>query len=485
MTTKEAQRKEPKSHVFQSNDKANKRQPIFKTRQTNADSFFSAPLQPKLKVSQPNDPAEKEADRVADQVMRMEDPEQTTQQPPKVQRQASNNVALEVDGATQQKIESLKGGGQPLSAETRAFFEPRFGQDLSDVRVHTGPKADEAARSINAEAFTQGNEIAIPRKIYGSNTINKKELLAHELAHVAQQNLHSQYPVSRVETLGEHAELISGDDKKDVYNEFSVSNEKSMATHSSLPLSPFNHSIIQLKKNGSKGNKSSPSTLTGKTDQQIIKKYKNYIKWARKAGYEQAADNLEHFLSAKGDLKKIPVSWLKSYDSVNDAEKLNHERFKTDTLRKEIISIKKGQTKKVEDYWDNSLTAYDYNDLFYASGTSTIRSRGKFTLKHTSSKVEIDGVIQHDWYDYYDWHAGLAAWIPFYGSIPDTYGQQLVNNGKAAEFDMRAVWHYQVKGTYQKDRGWFWFDRYSLNPKDLEQEPSKASFNKPRGTFRD
>jgi hypothetical protein len=72
--------------------------------------------------------------------------------------------------------------GVPLSAEQRAYFEPRFGRDLSSVRIHTGGEAASAARSIDARAFALGHDIA-----FGAGerpAINR--LTAHELAHVAQ-----------------------------------------------------------------------------------------------------------------------------------------------------------------------------------------------------------------------------------------------------------------------------------------------------------
>jgi len=48
--------------------------------------------------------------------------------------------------------EVLRSSGQPLDAATRAFMEPRFGHEFSQVRVHTGAKADESARAVNALA---------------------------------------------------------------------------------------------------------------------------------------------------------------------------------------------------------------------------------------------------------------------------------------------------------------------------------------------
>ncbi|MEM1301963.1 MAG: DUF4157 domain-containing protein [Pseudomonadota bacterium] len=77
-----------------------------------------------------------------------------------------------------QAITSL-GAGRPLSRSERGFFEPRFGHDFSSVRVHDGPSADEAARGIDAEAFTHGSNVAFAKGA------NRPDVMAHELAHVA------------------------------------------------------------------------------------------------------------------------------------------------------------------------------------------------------------------------------------------------------------------------------------------------------------
>jgi hypothetical protein len=73
------------------------------------------------------------------------------------------------------------GGGRLLSAPARAFFEPRFGRDLSGVRLHTGTAAARAARSLDAAAFTRGRDIA-----FGPGALTASTL-AHELAHVAME----------------------------------------------------------------------------------------------------------------------------------------------------------------------------------------------------------------------------------------------------------------------------------------------------------
>jgi len=83
--------------------------------------------------------------------------------------------------------EVLRSPGQPLDVATRAFMEPRFGHDFSQVRVHTDAKAAESVRSVNALAFTLGNNIVFGLDQYVPKTPAGRLLLAHELAHVIQQ----------------------------------------------------------------------------------------------------------------------------------------------------------------------------------------------------------------------------------------------------------------------------------------------------------
>ena len=94
----------------------------------------------------------------------------------------------QVSSATAANIHSLKSGGSPLPRSARSFFEPRFGADFSHVRVHTGSRAAETAKSINARAFTVGGDIAFGAGQYSPGSQAGKRLLGHELTHVVQQN---------------------------------------------------------------------------------------------------------------------------------------------------------------------------------------------------------------------------------------------------------------------------------------------------------
>jgi hypothetical protein len=83
--------------------------------------------------------------------------------------------------------EALDSPGQPLDVSTRAFFEPRFGYDFGNVRLHTGTQAADSARAINAKAYTAGNHIVMGQGQYDPTQVRGQQLLAHELTHVIQQ----------------------------------------------------------------------------------------------------------------------------------------------------------------------------------------------------------------------------------------------------------------------------------------------------------
>jgi hypothetical protein len=161
-----------------------------------------------LSISQPGDAHEREADSVADKVMRMAEPPSAPDASSgstravvqrlcteceeegnglKLQRKESSAAAAQITPSVSASINALKGGGQPLPASTRAFFEPRFGADFSYVRVHTDVHAARTADSINARAFTLGGDIAFAAGQFSPDAPEGQRLLAHELTHVVQQ----------------------------------------------------------------------------------------------------------------------------------------------------------------------------------------------------------------------------------------------------------------------------------------------------------
>ncbi|HBB32823.1 MAG TPA: hypothetical protein DDZ80_01605 [Cyanobacteria bacterium UBA8803] len=162
-------------------------------------------IQTKLKISEPGDQYEQEADRLADEVMRMPEPSVQRQVEPEeeeemVQRKAIANPMMppiqrknEPDQSEPSEVPSvvhevLNSPGHSLSPSIRTFMEPRFGYDFSQVRLHTSPQAAESARAVNACAFTVGRNIVLGAGQYAPETTEGRRLLAHELTHVIQQN---------------------------------------------------------------------------------------------------------------------------------------------------------------------------------------------------------------------------------------------------------------------------------------------------------
>jgi Domain of unknown function (DUF4157) len=126
----------------------------------------------KMLINEPGDRFEHEADRVADQVMRMSNP--------------GVHPTPEIN-APPIVFDTHSSPGQPLGPATRAFFEPRFGHDFSRVRIHTDGPATQSARALNARAFTIGQNVVFGPGQYAPETRSGQLLLAHELTHVVQQ----------------------------------------------------------------------------------------------------------------------------------------------------------------------------------------------------------------------------------------------------------------------------------------------------------
>ena len=104
-----------------------------------------------------------------------------------IHRKENNSETPEADSNLENYVSNLNSSGSPLSAETKSFFEPRFNYDFSNVRVHTDSIAAKSADSINALAYTNGNNIVFNESQFSPGTDSGKRLLAHELTHVMQQ----------------------------------------------------------------------------------------------------------------------------------------------------------------------------------------------------------------------------------------------------------------------------------------------------------
>lgn len=173
-------------------------------------------IQTQLKIGQPNDKYEQEADRVAHEVMGLSESQvdrgglfrgislslssrgervpqlqrlcQECQEEERLQPKAAissnQNSLLQLSSSTP----LIKERGQPMPQAMRTFFDPRFGLAFDGVRIHTNSQANAVAESVNARAFTLGQDIVFGAGEYQPHSSGGKQLIAHELTHVAQQN---------------------------------------------------------------------------------------------------------------------------------------------------------------------------------------------------------------------------------------------------------------------------------------------------------
>jgi hypothetical protein len=145
-------------------------------------------------IGTPGDAFEHEAEHVASRVT---DPSFAlgSRSVPSIRRVSRSDVAGGPAGAHGAGSEApqvvhdvLTSSGQPLDAGSRAFFEPRFGQDFGRVRVHTGAQAAQSAAAVGARAYTVGHHIVFGQGQHAPAREGGRRLLGHELTHVVQQS---------------------------------------------------------------------------------------------------------------------------------------------------------------------------------------------------------------------------------------------------------------------------------------------------------
>jgi hypothetical protein len=194
-----------------------------------ADKKTPSYLQTKMKVSHPGDAHEQQADQVAERVSRAEksvgsaakdslqratlqpgqdlgDPQQTLSRKPAVEdkkpestlsrlpNQKPDNARLQakgdtpqIDQSTEERINSLRGKGEPLSEAVKNDLQQQLQADFSSVRIHASGEAAALAAGVNARAFTVGSDIFFASGEYAPDSAEGRKLLAHELTHVMQQ----------------------------------------------------------------------------------------------------------------------------------------------------------------------------------------------------------------------------------------------------------------------------------------------------------
>ncbi len=166
-------------------------------------------LQTKFQVNELGDSYEQEADRIADQVTAAPAHPAVSGAPRHIQRFFGQPVGqTETVPASVNHV--LASSGRPLEPALQQDMEQRFGHDFSRVRVHTDAKAAESARAVEARAYTVGRDVVFSDGHYAPHSREGSQLLAHELAHVIQQERGgSSPPALRGGVLEQHADAAA------------------------------------------------------------------------------------------------------------------------------------------------------------------------------------------------------------------------------------------------------------------------------------
>ena len=166
--------------------------------------FAPVQIQPKLSIGATDDPSEREADAIADKVMRMpasrngntffkssditriQRKSKLSEEEEKLQRKTGNGESAATAPSIVHEVLN-SGNGRSLDPATRSFMESRFNSDFGHVKIHDNTLAAKSADSINALAYTSGNNVVFNSGQYKTKSDSGKRLLAHELVHTMQQ----------------------------------------------------------------------------------------------------------------------------------------------------------------------------------------------------------------------------------------------------------------------------------------------------------
>lgn len=161
-------------------------QPRIDLRHIPVNPAYAVAIQPKLALTEPGDTYEREADRVAGQVMKIPAHPSISSTPLRIQRYGGESGGR-TDTVPASVPQALAAPGTAMAPALRRDMESRFGHDFSRVRLHSGALAGQSARDLNARAYTLGNDIVFGAGAFQPDTHAGRRLLAHELTHVVQQ----------------------------------------------------------------------------------------------------------------------------------------------------------------------------------------------------------------------------------------------------------------------------------------------------------
>ncbi|MCX6243084.1 MAG: DUF4157 domain-containing protein [Bacteroidetes bacterium] len=309
-------------------------------------------IQAKLKISQPGDKYEQEADCLAEKVIHMTSPNNLS-------FQYINKVSADTVHINEHPlIESvLRSPGQPLDRLTREYMEPRFGLSFNHVRIHNDELATKSASALNAVAYTAGNHI-----VFGTNnSVNSQtqpRIVAHELAHVVQQG-------------------VAGNSENKIYRFWDVMKARAMGIARQLQQLIFQGTWSEIRK------RVYPMMSAGGV-QRAKERYKGTRTDLTGLG---KLTRLENFAE---NIRKIMVKWT-SMTPINRLRKLGTEGSnQLEAVKVPGFLIVDKEEMTPMGYFSPSLWKLALNENFLANDSPTIQETGEManTVLHESRHAE-------------------------------------------------------------------------------------------------
>jgi hypothetical protein len=421
------------------------------------------PIQAKLTMGEVGDKYEQEADRVAkDVVQRINTPstqndtfqrQQTKELQLKkesvneiLQRRETTNES-EVSTNLESAINSAKGSGQPLDTNLQQSMGQAIGADFSGVKIHTDAQSDRLNRSIQAKAFTTGQDVFFRQGEYQPGNREGQELIAHELTHVVQQK------GSEVEQ-----KSIQEHEKSEAKVDCKAETASHLTTVQKFAISNIGHNILQAM-SLNKGKVAFSNVLNKVLNQDNYKQDKpKLIKLLTEANFQAwlvneknaQQDNPYNKYKNEASLMEFVKEFIKiAIDNV-EYQKKSKEKYVPP-----VIGLFENSTLLVVD--DSSTNHF---------GSASVPKKQLVTNKDLNEWFEDEqgkGMIEKNLKTIYVYYQGIERSYPVYKGTPEpktSIGKDLMG-GFYREWDeegVQSIFMYEMKNETYQFMGWIDFD---------------------------
>lgn len=255
---------------------------------------------------------------------------------------------------------------------------------------------------------------------------------------------------------------FTGDALDKVKNEDWIEIEQRLNTFSTDTKSKIHTKIQSEQEKKWAGVDRTKNGITEQRIEEIKHKYRELIAGAKKKEYLFAARALQHYLDNTGSIMIEDAKELQKFEIIRFGAEKNRVRFESDgpiekghhLLKYTANEIGQEGSKIVTDRWYfkvNLASHKDCKDLFYASNYSTLCSMGAFKVIIDDDYLIVKGIVEHYWYDYYDFekNMGFDIVVPIIGRLSDDDGWLLEKVQEAKSYRVESTWRQDAEGTFE------------------------------------